>query len=248
MMPVLKQEAQQVLEKSFLTRAMVVLGLSLSLCACNSVDRTETSSIPMDDYRIRHPITLSEAPRVLDIFPAGGAGYLDPRSAGQVIEFGQLYREVGEGPIVVLYPAGSGVPGHVPVDAIRRALAMGGAHTVVRAGSYPVTNPALASPVRLSFTGLKAKVATPCGEWPSDLASGSTVQGWDNKPYWNYGCASQAALAAQVADPRDLIGPQGETPTDTLIKARGIETIRKGTDPSTAWATKSTGISTVGSN
>jgi pilus assembly protein CpaD len=248
MMLVSKQEAQRSMPNFFLSRSLVILGLSLGLGACNTVDRTETSSIPMDDYRVRHPITLSETEKTIDIFPVGGAGNLDPRSAGQVAEFGRLYKQTGEGPILVLYPVGPGVQGHVAVDAIRLALAAGGARTAVKTGSYPVANARLASPVRLSFVGLKAKVATPCGEWPSDLASGSTLQGWDNKPYWNYGCATQSALAAQVADPRDLVAPQPETAMDTLMVARGIETIRKGTDPSTAWQTKNTAISSVGGN
>jgi len=222
--------------------------VSLVLCGCNTVDRTETSSIPMDDYRVRHPIVLSETARTIDIFPVGGSGRLDPRSAGQVEEFAHLYRQVGEGPILILYPAGPGLAGRVQVDAIRYALEAGGAHTGIRVGSYPVGHPELASPVRLRFTGLKAKVPTPCGEWPSDLASGSTVQGWDNKPYWNLGCSSQAVLAAQVADPRDLVGPQPETPMDTVMRARGIETVRNGKDPSTTWQTKTTAISSVGGN
>jgi len=60
--------------------------------------------------------------------------------------------------------------------------------------------------VRLSFLGLKAHVADQCGQWPRDLAIGSgAVADWSNKPYWNFGCAYQTALAAQVADPRDLV-------------------------------------------
>jgi len=234
--------------KSLLSQGVVIFSVSLALCGCNSVDRMQTSSIPMDDYRVRHPIVLAETARSLDIFPVGGAGHLDPRSAGQVAEFGHLYRQVGEGPILLLYPTGSGLQGRVPVEAIRQVLAASGANTSVRVGSYPAANPQLASPVRLSFTGLKAKVTTPCGEWPSDLASGSTLQGWDNKPYWNFGCSSQAAFAAQVADPRDIVGAQAETPMDTVMRARAIESVRKGTDSATTWQTKSTGISSVGGN
>jgi len=243
-----QHETQRTMLKTFLSRSAIVGGISLALCGCNTVDRTETSSIPMDDYRVRHPIVLSETSRTLDIFPVGGSSRIDSRSAHQVEEFAQLYRQVGEGPILILYPVGPGLAGRVQVDAIRYALEAGGARAQVRVGSYPVVNPGLASPVRLRFTGLKAKVPTPCGEWPSDLASGSTVQGWDNKPYWNFGCSNQAVLAAQVADPRDLVGPQAETPMDTAMRARGIETIRKGTDPSTTWQTKTTAISSVGGN
>jgi pilus assembly protein CpaD len=243
-----QQEAQCGMLKSYLSQGVVILVASLALCGCNTVDRTQTSTIPMDDYRVRHPITLAETSRTIDVFPSGASGHLDMQSAERISEFGRLYQQFGQGPIVVLYPTGPGVPNRVSPESIRQALAAGGAHTGVRIGSYPVTNPQLASPVRLSFTGLKAKVATPCGEWPSDLASGSTIQGWDNKPYWNLGCSYQSAFAAQVADPRDLVSPQAETPMDTVMRARGIDTIRKGTDPSTPWQAKPTSISSVGGN
>jgi len=227
------------------SQGIAILTLSLGLAACQSVDRTMTSSIPMDDYRVRHPIVLADTQHSVDIFPSGSGRVLDNRSAGQLVEFGHLYRQLGEGPILVLYPTGSGIP-QVPVEQIRRVLASAGARAAVRTGSYPVSNPQLASPVRVSFTGLKAKVATPCGEWPSDLASGSTLQGWDNKTYWNYGCAYQSMFSAQVADPRDLVGPQGETEMDTTMRSRAIEAVRKGSDPVTGWSTKESTIGKVG--
>ena len=55
-------------------------------------------------------------------------------------------------------------------------------------------------------------------------------------------------IAAQASDPRDLVTPRGEEPTDTLIRIRGIESIRKGNDPNTTWAIKSTNIGGVGGN
>ena len=99
-----------------------------------------------------------------------------------------------------------------------------GAHVRTIVDRYPA-DPYLAAPVRLSFLGLKAKVADRCGEWPKDLAIGSgAAVDWSNKPYWNFGCAYQSAFAAQVADPRDLVAPQGESPADTAMRTRAIET------------------------
>jgi pilus assembly protein CpaD len=201
----------------------------------------------MDDYRNRHPIVLAEQARHLDIFPAPEELGLDRRTAAQVVEFGTLYRNSGQGPINALVPAEA--PGALPreaIAAVRRALAAGGAVAPLEVSSYPVVNRDLASPIRLSFVGLKAKVADPCGQWPSDLASGSTTQGWENKPYWNYGCSYQSMFAAQVADPRDLVGPRAEDPADTQMLSRGIADMRKGTDPTTDWKTKNSSISTVG--
>ncbi len=85
--------------------------------------------------------------------------------------------------------------------------------------------------------GLKAKVATPCGNWPEDLASGSSLEGWKNEPYANFGCASQAVLAAQVDDPRDFVQPRALGPSDVAMRMRAIEDVRNGKDPGTDWAT-----------
>jgi pilus assembly protein CpaD len=191
-------------------RLLLLMGL-ISTAGCATVDRMKTSSIPMDDYRNRHPIVLAETAQKLDLFPSPHAHGLDGRSAAEVEQL---------------------------------------AHSGVRAGlqisRYPVSNPGLASPVRLSFTALRAKVATPCGQWPSDLASGSTVQGWENKPYWNMGCAYQNMLAEQVADPRDLVSPRAEDPADSQMRTRPIGSLRKGTDPTTDWKTKNSSISSIG--
>jgi pilus assembly protein CpaD len=69
---------------------------------------------------------------------------------------------------------------------------------------------------------------------------------WSNKPYWNFGCAYQSAFAAQVADPRDLVAPQGETPADTVMRTRAIEILRKGEDPGTNWKVVNSDIITLG--
>lgn len=228
---------------------LLPLGAVALLGGCaNNVDRMRTSSIPMQDYRNRHPIILAEDAQKLDLFPPRDVRGLDRHTFGQVVEYGRLYRTTGQGPIQVFIPAGGyGGSDRSTIESIRRALAAGGAYAPLQVTTYPVVNGDLASPVRLSFIGLKSKVADPCGQWPSDLASGGGVQGWDNAPYWNYGCAYQSMIAQQVADPRDLVAPRGEDPADTEMQARAIAQIRKGTDPTTDWKVKNTDISSIGS-
>lgn len=53
-------------------------------------------------------------------------------------------------------------------------------------------------------------------------------------------------LAAQVADPRDIAAPQGETPADAAMRMRAINNVRKGADPTTTWTTKNSSIGSVG--
>jgi pilus assembly protein CpaD len=227
--------------------ALLVCAASL-LAGCGTTDRMTTSSIPMDDYRNRHPIVLSETAHTLDIFTPPDAHGLDHHAETQVRDFAHAYRLDGHGSITVLVPSRGAASARSKVDSIRRTLAASHVTAPLEVTTYPVANAALASPIRLSFVGLKAKVANKCGEWPEDLASGSSLDGWENKPYWNFGCSTQAALAAQVADPRDLVAPSGEDPADTLVRDRAIANMRKGTDPSTDWKVKATSISSVGSN
>ena len=163
-------------------------------------------------------------------------------------QFAANYRANGSGDIGIAFPQGG--PGaaeaRAALPALRRALVAGGARGYVVVSSYPVADPRLAAPIRLSFAAVIAQVRNRCGQWPNDLASGSSIEGWENKPYYNFGCASQQMLAAQVADPRDLMGPSAETPPDAHMRGRGIDAVRKGEDPGTHWATQNSNIGGVG--
>ncbi|MGB6324435.1 MAG: CpaD family pilus assembly protein [Methylocella sp.] len=224
------------------------LCLLLPLAGCGTTERMAVSSIPQDDYRIRHPIVLSERPRTLEILVEPETGRFDRHSAAQLREFAGLYRKFGRGPITIMPPAFPGAT--PPVQPVRNALYGAGALARIIVAPYPA-GPNLVAPVRLSFLGLKASVADQCGQWPRDLAIGSgAVEDWSNKPYWNFGCAYQSAFAAQVADPRDLVAPQGETPADTVMRTGAIEIHRKPETPKDKWDDwqfeKSSDISSVG--
>lgn len=229
--------------------AKAALGVPLlaPLAGCGTTDRIVASSIPLEDYKVRHPIVLGETRTSLDIFPAKEQGRLDAHSAKQVYAFAEQYRELGHGEVLVLVPHGATAEvSRRTIADIKHVLSLGGAKAGVRVASYPAADPRLASPIRLSFNGIKASVADQCGQWPSDLASGSSVEDWDNKPYWNLGCATQTMIAAQTSDPRDLVTPRGEEPSDALIRSRGIETIRRGADPNTSWTVKNSNIGGIG--
>ena len=62
----------------------------------------------------------------------------------------------------------------------------------------------------------------------------------------NFGCATQAALAGQVDDPRDLVQARASSPPDEAMRLRAIEQVRKGADPGTDWKNSLTAIGTVG--
>jgi pilus assembly protein CpaD len=221
---------------------------ALPLSGCG-VDRLATGSIVPDDYRERHPIVLSQNGETsIDLFTSGAR--LDRATTLRIRDFVRSYSERGHGPVYLMAPAGGAANAHsrAAALAVRRELARSGLRAPVQIRDYAAIDPNVAAPIRMTFYGLKAAVPVKCGEWPADLASGSTLATWENRPYWNYGCAAQSNLATMVADPRDLAGPRGETPSDVAMRSRAITNVRQGADPGTNWKTQNTNIGQAGGN
>ncbi len=214
-----------------------------ALGGCN--DEAITGSIAPDDYHNRHPIVLTDGPTELDVFPTGQTA-LDARSAANVQAFAERYAKYGVGRIVILAPAGGGPKIHAGLLAIRRELAAAGLRGRIGLGSYPVADRLLAAPIKLTYIGLKAEAPPHCGQWPVDLASGSSLETWKNETYWNYGCATQSLLAAEVDNPRDFVQAGAIGPSDVQMRLRAINAVRNGADPGTGWSVKNTSIGQIG--
>lgn len=227
--------------------AVLLAGLALGACAT----RTDvTGSIAPSDVRERHPIVLRDAPRSLDVFVGRAGAGLDPRQAEDVASFAAEYRRSGSGGLVAQVPSGGGRDGAArdTLEGIRRALARGGVspgHLSVR--SYPIADPGLASPIRLTFASLQAGLPHSCGQWTQDAGVSDWKLDMSNESLWNFGCSSQATLAAQVADPIDLVRSRTEGRADTVKRMNAIGKLREGKDPSTEYRQETPQInSTVG--
>jgi pilus assembly protein CpaD len=224
--------------------------LALPLAACQS-DVTGTTSYP-NDYRLRHPIALVNGPTDLDLFVGRNAPGLDPRQAQDLRQYVQDYRAHGRGPMMMLVPTSDRqARNHYGVKAVREGLAASGVPSgLVQTTYYQAPAGEIAAPVRLSFTKLQAKVMSQCGNFNQDITgTGATLQGWQNKPYFNAGCAYQTAIAAQVDDPLDLQRPRAEGRADVMRRMKVFDDARKGVDPSTQWKTEAASVSgSVSSN
>jgi pilus assembly protein CpaD len=213
----------------------MLVGLAASaLAACSSSghDADMTGSLA-SDYRQRHPIVLRDAPRTLDVF-AGHGATLDRRQQADVIAFAREYRANGRGGITAYVPEGA--TGRQQLGGIRTALAQGGlTGTRIAVVPYLPDDPTLASPVRLSFSRLQAQVDSRCDDWREDAAQSDRLVSWQNRSLPNFGCSYQKNLAAQVADPVDLVRPRQETEIDGEKRLRGVQRLRAGTDPSTIY-------------
>ncbi|MCJ2031916.1 CpaD family pilus assembly protein [Methylobacterium sp. J-043] len=217
--------------------AAVLLSAGLGACRADRV-ATTGSTYPID-VRTRHPIVLADADRSLDVFPTG-IGHIDPRQRADIEAFLVEYRRYGRGILLVELPRGVSPSLAGPVErtgaSIRRLAAeMGVPAGGVRVAAYPIANPTLASPLRLSFQRMQAKVADKCGLWPRDLGASDLRANWSNEPTWNLGCAMQSNVAAQVADPIDLVRGRPEGRIDTVLRTKDLGQLREGKDPSTQW-------------
>jgi pilus assembly protein CpaD len=179
------------------------LGLSL-LSGCVGRDHVIVGAIP-DDYRTNHPIVISEKEQVTDI-PVGAADRGMTRSQREQLQgFLGSYDRSAASVVQILLPQGSAN------EAAARRAAAGLAEVARSAGvprgritilSYRVNAPDSQPPIRVSYSKVVAS-AGPCGRWPEDLMKNA-----ENKHYADFGCSYQHNLAAQVANPNDLIGPR----------------------------------------
>lgn len=221
---------------------LALLGLALlagPLAACKS-DRVDTTgALYPNDVRTRHPFVLADGTRTLDVFPIG-PGHLSPRQAADLDAFLLEFRRFGRGTLAVDLPQGV-APGLVSsIDRTAAAIRAVGAQNGIPArafvvSGYAVANQALASPVRLSFQRMEAKMAGQCGLWPQDLGTSDPAFSLRNDPYWNLGCATRSNIAAQIADPTDLVQSRSEGRIDTVRRSKVINELREGKDPSTQW-------------
>jgi pilus assembly protein CpaD len=202
-----------------------VLGISL-LSGCMPRDHVIVGAIP-DDYRTNHPITISEREQVTDI-PVGASDRgMTPAQRHQLEGFLDKYDRSAAPVVQILLPAGSAN------QAAARRAAAGLAEVARESGvprghvailSYQAGAPDAQPPIRVSYSKVVAS-AGPCGRWPEDLTENT-----ENKHYADFGCSYQRNLAAQVADPHDLIGPRKEGDVDAenrnnvinVYRSRGI--------------------------
>jgi pilus assembly protein CpaD len=217
--------------------AAALVGLCLSLGACVHEDRVPIAAAP-DDYRLRHPIAIEEANHSIVVFVGQGRGGLSAEQRTDVMGLAQSWQHEATGAISADVPVDT-PNARAAADSLREIqslLAAAGVppHGVVVRRYHP-ENPRHMAAIRLSYPKLRAE-AGPCGLWPEDLGPSIKNKGYyDNKDYYNYGCAYQRNMAAMVDNPSDLVQPRPETPAYTIRRSEGFEKYRKGNPTATQY-------------
>jgi pilus assembly protein CpaD len=214
-----------------------LFGLSVALGACTETtgEIATTARIP-EDYRLRHPITIQEAERSIAVFVGHARGGLSATQRADVAGLARIWVSEGTGAIDADVPVNT--PNARAAESafaeIRTLLAAGGVPAnAIRVHHYTPDDPRTLATIRLNYPKMTA-VAGPCGLWPEDI--GPSVRNrsyYENKSYYNFGCAYQRNMAAMVENPSDLLQPRPETPAYTMRRTEGFEKYRKGATTAT---------------
>jgi pilus assembly protein CpaD len=191
-------------------RTIKFAGLCLAVLAVAGCrpgdDATRVAGWSIVDPTERHPIIVSQVPSSISVRVGRGAYGLSPHQRAQVIGFLERYRasDAGNSKLVIQAPSGSAneVSSMQAVAEMRQLISdMGFSQSNIVVEAYGAGRDGSA-PIRLSYLRFVAE-GPQCGTWPTNLADNPS-----NLDYPNLGCATQRNLAAQIANPADLIGPR----------------------------------------
>jgi pilus assembly protein CpaD len=223
-------------------RAAIVVGYGLLVCGCQTDQKITAAPDVPTDYRMRHPITITEAGRTLQLFIGANRGALTGQQRAELLAFAQTWKSEATGGVLIDLPTGA-VNEHAAADALHEIQSILAASGVppnsMMVRSYPANARTLAT-VRVTYPKITAQ-AGPCGVWPEDIGPGFYRDYFENQPSWNLGCATQRNLAAMVANPSDLVQPQVETPAYTMRRTFVVERYRRGESPSTLYPNANAG-------
>ena len=222
----------------------VVLALLNAGCNTTRQEPLVTGSVPSDGYRARHPIVVEQGEETFDVPIAQNGAALPPSLLGSIESFGREAREQGASGVTVMVPAGSRneAAAYRASREITQALGRAGipAHAVTKV-PYAAEGPGDAAPIRLAYPRVVAHVPHRCGRWPDQV-----VGAHDNSDYWNFGCSTQANIAAMVAEPTDLVSPAPIGKPDATRRAGVLQSYRKGEKTRSEFKVPDTSASKVG--
>ena len=202
--------------KDFLRAASLLAVLAAGSCAAPVNTLTNNGGL-VNDPDVNHPITVEPSMHRLKVsFSSMDAGLM-PDDAQHFDAFVQDYMQHGNGAISISVPAGSGSRGAIAYFGERLA-----SYGVPRDRILVGTSNGNDARVELGYIGYIATTST-CGDWSKDLNEDAA-----NRVSPNFGCATQHNIAAQIADPRDLVTPQPTGPGDAARRSTVYDNYRDG--------------------
>jgi pilus assembly protein CpaD len=193
---------------------MAVLAAMLLAGSCTNEEARFSS-----DGAENHPILVAPTNQSLRLpFSAPEAGLL-PEDSARLEAFVNAYTSEGNGAISVSAPQGPDANAALSYFG-ERLVQLGVPRSRILVGTREVGGDDRR--VEITFVGYGAHTEA-CGDWSANLAE---TQPNDTAP--NFGCAVQQNMAAMVASPRDLVGPQDMGTSDATRRSDVMNKYEKG--------------------
>jgi pilus assembly protein CpaD len=208
-------------------RAVPVLAVAVAAlltgCANLKRDSITVGAVP-DDYRTTHPIVIAEKNEKIDLPVGAGDRGMTQSQRETLLGFLDGYDKSAAPALTIWIPSGSA--NEVAATAAGRdfaklAIASGISRNRIVVTTYQSASAEASAPIRVAFVSVKAQTDK-CGRWPEDLLETS-----ENKHYADFGCSYQNNLAAQMANPADLIGPRKQSSIDAENRGEVIDVYRQ---------------------
>jgi pilus assembly protein CpaD len=210
--------------------ALLIGGVAAMLAGCYSSREVGVPATVETDYRQRHPISIREADRTVEIFVGTNRGGLTPAQRADVLAFARAWQREATGGVVIDLPSGTANARAAAevlseVKSILAAVAVPPERIAVR--PYRPGSPRALATLRLNYPRMAAE-AHPCALWPHDLGPSFEREYNENSERWNLGCSAQRNLAAMVDNPADLVQPRGDAPPYNARRTVVLDKYRKG--------------------
>lgn len=203
--------------KPFVKTVLAALALtSLAACASTPPDQGPSKTAATDTQQWMDKIKVTSAPDEIVLAPHATGLSANQSAALEALMGRWLQAEARE--LVVTTPNSSGA---MATQIRDRLVTLGAPGARVRVVGFTPTGPD-DDTIRVGFLRYEAEKLK-CGErWENLTATRN------NTAYDNFGCAMAANLAAQVANPEDLIRPRDMTPPDAGRRDGVLANYRKG--------------------
>src|SRR5262245_11742787 len=224
-------------------RTVAFAGIAALLVGRKTPSDSEVTNTVPHDYRLRHPIAVREKDQAMTVFVGDRRAGLTPVQRAEVGALAASWRREATGGFIIEMPLG-GSNERSAASASREIRAILVAHGVpghsIEIRPYRTQDPVRMGTIRVDYPRMVAETG-PCGLWPEDIGPTTDKAHINNRQYWNLGCAYQRNLAAQVAEPQDLVQPRAESPALTSRRATVLEKYRKGEATATQYQTANKG-------
>ncbi len=200
---------------------LVAAVAALALAGCASNTAVTNATTPTEAWTDK--VKVEAAPEIIRL--GVHADGLSPNQASAVAGFVNEWMQADGGVISVQAPVGASARMVASVQA--HLAAQGAPPSMIELASYDAAGDR-AAPIVIAFD--RFTVETPrCGEnWES------LTRTRNNEAFGNFGCAVTANIAAQVANPQDLLRPRTMTPADAQRRATVLGKYRSGAVTSSA--------------